>query len=341
LKTSHYNIHNIGVRLTTDRPEVAAAVDRHLGAFPRELPQGAPVLELDVRGVADRRDIPIENLDDFRLLASGNGEDADVPGLDPRWKFEVRRNGDRNVIDVDGQCLLSIKDQGRRVDGYLTTAEVLHPDACARFVLFGLTELLKEEGFYKVHAAGLVKDGRGVLFAGFSGRGKTTSCLALVRAGYRCLSDDYTLVRDQGSRVEALPFPTKVDVTETTIDLFPELARVRERLPRGIAKKYCYLEEIYPDCWGEACEPLLLFFPRVVDWPRSRAEVLPRSRALEELLPHGLLVFGKAVALKQFQTLSRLVRGAHCYRLFLGEDIRDLPGLVDPLLERTRTAANA
>jgi len=53
----------------------------------------------------------------------------------------------------------------------------------------------------------------------------------------------------------------------------------------------------------------------------------------EELLPQGLLVFDKAVARREFDTLSRLVKRAARYRLYFGADVLELPKLIDPLLE--------
>jgi hypothetical protein len=45
-----------------------------------------------------------------------------------------------------------------------------------------------------VHAGAVAKDGRGVLFIGVGGRGKTTTALSCARAGYQFLGDDLCLV---------------------------------------------------------------------------------------------------------------------------------------------------
>src|SRR5207244_1150026 len=105
---------------------------------------------------------------------------------------------------------------------------------------FALTELLKRRGMYTIHATALERNGRGVLIPGDSGRGKTTCFLSLLRAGYRCLSDDHPLLRQDGSHLELLSFPVKIDVTEKTIGFFPELQQANGRLRQGVRKRYFY-----------------------------------------------------------------------------------------------------
>src|SRR5581483_9630150 len=144
-------------------------------------------------------------------------------------------------------------------------------------------------GLYTIHATALAKNGRGVLIPGDSGRGKTTSCLALLRAGYHCLSDDHPLLRMSGDHLEILSFPVKIDVTETTVRFFPELAAANGRLKAGVRKQHFDVVSIYPHSRADSAAPALLLFPRVVDWPRSSLEPLPKSRALEEVLRQGML----------------------------------------------------
>jgi hypothetical protein len=202
------------------------------------------------------------------------------------------------------------------------------------FLHFAVTELLKLLGLYTLHATALEKDGRGVLIPGASGRGKTTSCISLLRDGYRLLSDDHPLVRENGQGLEILSFPVKIDVTDGTVGFFPELRDAQESLHPGVRKRFFYVDEIYPHATADRCEPAVILCPQVVDWPTSHVEPISRSRVLEELLKEGLLAFDREVAARQFQVFSRLVAKAACYRLFFGEDVLDLPRLIDPLLQR-------
>jgi hypothetical protein len=233
--------------------------------------------------------------------------------------------------------MLRIDEEQGRVAGYVVQPEGMHPEVLTSvFHHCALTVLLRRQGLYTMHATALEKHGRGIIIPGASGRGKTTSCIALLRAGYRCLSDDHPLLRVRATGLELLSFPVKIDVTAKTVTFFPELQGAQAPLHQGLFKQYFYAETLYPGCQTDVCDPVLIIFPQIVKAPRSALEPLPKSRAFEEFLPQGLLVLDKEVAKQQFQALSHLIHKATCYRLYFGEDVLELPQLVDPLLERAR-----
>lgn len=66
---------------------------------------------------------------------------------------------------------------------------------------------LAEEGGFLVHAASAIRDGRGLLFAGMSGAGKTTMCRLAPRE-VTLLSDEVSCIRrvGQGYRLFGTPF---------------------------------------------------------------------------------------------------------------------------------------
>jgi hypothetical protein len=123
--------------------------------------------------------------------------------------------------------------------------------------LFTLTlvESLKRRGYYGMHAAGVVREGRGCLFVGASRSGKSTLALALARKGWEYLGDDTLFLRPvpeaggttpRGERLlpsgagerlipsgalEAVGFPETADITERTADYFPELRSHAEKPP--------------------------------------------------------------------------------------------------------------
>jgi len=83
-------------------------------------------------------------------------------------------------------------------------------DFHAYTILFG--ELLRRlEGVFFVHAAVVSDTRRTLLLAGPSGHGKTTLALALMRRGFRLLSDDFAPLRRADGMV--LPFAKRVGIT--------------------------------------------------------------------------------------------------------------------------------
>ena len=149
--------------------------------------------------------------------------------------------------------------------------------------------------------------------------------------------DDHPLFRDSGTHVEILPFPDKIDVTEDTISFFPELRNAPDGvLCPSLHKRFFYAEDLYPTSVGDCCEPAMILFPHVIDAPHSYLEPLPKSRALEALLPQSMVVYDPEVARREFQTLVKLIQQVDCYRLHFGQDILELPRLVTPLLKKRR-----
>jgi serine kinase of HPr protein (carbohydrate metabolism regulator) len=98
-----------------------------------------------------------------------------------------------------------------------------------------------------VHATCVAIDGRGVLIRGASGSGKSDLALRLIDRGARLVSDDYTILSEQGGRILANAPQTiagKLEVrgigivemsrvADIPVALVVELDRAPERLPDG------------------------------------------------------------------------------------------------------------
>jgi hypothetical protein len=324
-----YSIHGVAARLLTDSAAIAAAGQRFLHHFEQERLDGPSCLDLIFHGVRRRAGVPIEPSPAAELLFSrpGAGE-----GVLAKWECDLYRDQGQILVDFHEQGLMRIETRQDRVEGFIVEPEAMHPDLRVSFLYLGLAELLKRRGLYSIHATALEKGGRGVLIPGLSGQGKTTCCISLLRAGYRCLSDDHPFFRRNGLGLELLSFPVKVDVTPKTVQFFPELRQASEHLHQGLQKQYFHLHDLFPSGIAESCHPAVLLFPQIIDWPQSYLEPLPRGRALQELLRHSLLVLDEEIARRQFHHMADLVETVACYRLHFGEDILDLPRLIDPLL---------
>lgn len=121
-------------------------------------------------------------------------------------------------------------DDGRQV---VVDAELAASPADVQTFVLGsaLTLLCHQRGGLVLHASGAVKDGRAVLFAGHSGRGKSTLCAAMAGRGWSLLTDDAAVVTvdRQCPRVHRGPeylklWPDAVSRLGRAVD---ELSRVR------------------------------------------------------------------------------------------------------------------
>lgn len=335
LKTEYlFSLYGTPVRYLTSSSRLAAPVEELLRHFRRDTLDEVTPLTVRFHAVKNRAAIPLVLSPEARHLISGTDVAAEGrPEHD--LPYVVSQAGGRLLIDFADAGLFMIEGAYGRAEGYLLKPERMPANLIEYLFHLTLVQLLRHRELYTIHATALEWQGRGILIPGNSGRGKTTSFISLLRAGYRYLSDDHPLIRDAGDHVELLPFPIKINVTEDTIAFFPELRNAPEQVLQrqpSFHKRGFYAEELYRTEIGACCRPDLILFPQVVDAAQSHLERLPKSRALQLVLPQALLVYDQEVARREFHVWAKLVQQADCYRLHFGRDLLDLPKLITPLL---------
>lgn len=319
-------LHGLGLRVRA-LPPVLAALGARLAAFPA--PRAA------------------SRWLDFEFF-----EEAD-----PRSRLVVRPTGTaRRVMELAGglvdyfeaEQLLHLDFPGRGralVDLEARRVVATHPDLSERSVwaashpLFTipLAELLKREGLFMLHAAGLARGERALLITGASGAGKTTLTLALLRAGYGFLADDTVLLSARGGAdgpgLRALAFPDEMDLTEQTTKFFPDLPLGGlVWTPQGRPKQAVSAHAVFgrPPVWN--CEPVALIFPQPGAAHQSRLSRLAPDEALLQVLCNVLRTRADATQ-AQLDALALLVNQCVCLRLETGRDFDTLPDLLGDVLE--------
>jgi len=120
-------------------------------------------------------------------------EDSDS---DASWNTALQHRYDANekllyLSYLDGAIQVTVDYGPKRVTAKIMERALVYRAALGNWVLtIPLSELLKLHGIYLMHAACLVKDGKGILFAGRSGVGKTTLAIGLLTMGWQLVSDD-------------------------------------------------------------------------------------------------------------------------------------------------------
>ena len=197
-----------------------------------------------------------------------------------------------------------------------------------------LVELLKRRGLYGLHAGGVCRQGKALLLPGTSGAGKSTLTLALARAGFGLLGDDTLfLARRPGEGPpRVLAFPDEFDLTDQTVELFPDLApALGEPRLAGWRKRQVRVERAYgtPVVWE--CAPAVLVFPRVAGVRHSELTPLSPGEALLELAPNVLLTEPRS-SQAHLDALAELVAASACFRLATGTDLEEAVRIVGELL---------
>ena len=292
----------------------------------------------------------------LRCLGADDSHPADVavevrgPGADPNW---IRRpeGAGRTICDIPGaqieyfegpdQIFIDYQHRARllctpgtglvqiAVTGSDPGDEVLASHA---LLTVALTEAAKRFGRFPLHAAGLAIRGRGVLIAGTSGAGKSTTSVALVRAGFDFLSDDTVFLTSTPDGIWVAGFPDEVDVSERTVAMVPELGHLAgSPLAPGREKHSFRAQEVYGITPLDGCRPAVVIAPQVTAGSGSEFEPLAPSQALVGLLPNVLLTEPRATR-AHLEMLAALVESVPCLTFRVGSDLDALAACVADLL---------
>ena len=202
-----------------------------------------------------------------------------------------------------------------------------------------LLEWHNDQNIQVVHTGLVSQNGQGVLFAGKSGSGKSTSALACLCAGFNYLSEDYVGLQmlQNGSFVgHSLYNSVFLDTAHLArfTDLVPYV--IRGRSPHE-KKSVVILSHVFPHRLERAVPIRVLVLTRVVEGAvDSRTRPASKSEALLALGPSSLLQIPSRGA-SSFTKLAQLAERVPSYWLELGRDLESIPGRVKELLsEATR-----
>lgn len=206
------------------------------------------------------------------------------------------------------------------------------------FFLLSFLVLLRQYGYYGVHANGLVHNGAGFLLIGESGSGKTTLTMSLVRSGWQFLADDALLLYQSDGGVQAHALRRGLScVPQTITRCTGSDALAKQSMDLMDGKRLVDIEDIRPDCFIGQTIPQVLLFPRVAGGTRSRLVPLDETHAISALmrLSTGILTDRTSVV-RQLAVLRQLVEQTRSYQLLLGEDVYQQPAAVSDLLWAAR-----
>ena len=223
-----------------------------------------------------------------------------VPVLigEPTYRLTPRPDGVHEVL-LDGECVQRSETTDVLIDYILW-------DVSARAVQ-------EEHGFLALHAGAVAYRGSGVLLPGPSNSGKTTLSAALTRAGFDYLSDEVALIDPGDGRVHSFPRPMWME--RPTVEKFPDLLA---RRAGAVRPQYPVLaEELRPGSAGGPCPVRFVVAPIYSPGAPTELELMNRGQAVVLLCRNSFNFsgFGRA----GLELLARVVRGAACYRLLMGD----------------------
>lgn len=190
---------------------------------------------------------------------------------------------------------------------------------------------LGDAGLQVVHAAGVGRDGRGVLLTGRGGSGKTTTALLCVQAGWAYAGDN-NLVLEPGARPRAHALYASATVRPGTLERMPGLrARLRNAHRLDEEKGLLFVDDRGGATMLPSFDVAAILLPRVVGGAATRTAPADAGACLAALAPSSILPLPGA-AHASFARLAAVARAVPAHHLLLGTDVDAVPSVVDGVL---------
>ena len=247
------------------------------------------------------------------------------PFRQPEVAIHVLPGRDTDTVHVRWDLAPAYAIIGARPD---SAQVVLSPAAAARidaarrtFFVSVLIFLLRRVGWHHVHAATAIDTGgRGWLFAGNSGAGKSTTAALLASRGWRIGTDDLAFLSPAGERVSVIGF-------REPLALRPGGVALLDRLGAGPAAvltrrdKTGYWPEDLGGQWTPRVEPDVVCFTSIGDATTTVAPLRPKETLASLVRWSAWVILEPALADQHLQLITGLARQARGFRVTLGRDL--------------------
>jgi len=228
------------------------------------------------------------------------------PGGNRVIRMEVRRIGGGRLR----RARYIIVGDGEEIGGQRRREEILP------FLEWGVNWRVIAAGnsYLQIHAAALAYRGRGCVFAGFAGCGKSTLAAALISRGWQYLCDELALIRPE--TLDMHPFPKALCIK---LDGFEIIRRMNLRFAggehhlKGSKGRVAYINplEVGPETIGRPSPVRFVALLRYTPGVPARLRRISASQAAFGLARHA--VNRDAHRDRTISILGDLVRRAECY----------------------------
>jgi hypothetical protein len=215
------------------------------------------------------------------------------------------------------------------------TDQARHPVAIVNVLSYALPAALRRCTLYEVHAAGLIEplSGAGFLLVGDSNSGKSSLTVRLANAGWKYLTDDMLVIKDEESGVKALALRKLFSIAPSSIAA-SGLSQLNSALGTTVnsdrGKRRLEPSNAFPGRFEAECTPQVLCFLSISKKQNSAVTEISQSDAMIKMIKHcAWSSYDEIGAAGFLKTLGRLVGQARCFQLSAGLDFLEdhlLPG---------------
>ena len=222
---------------------------------------------------------------------------------------------------------------GDRIVGFTESATRLNLDERARPFHKMLSAWLEDRGVQFVHSGLITHAGKGVLFVGNGGAGKSTSSISCLRAGMGYLGDDFIGLGVEDGRFIGHGLYASCLLNVHHIRRFPDLQPLAHAPNYDFEEKFVlYLTEAFPACLRQRVAIDALMLPRVVDAEVTTFRPATKAATLMAIAPTSVMLLPRPNR-EAFERLTQLVQNTPSYWLELGRRVDLIPAAVQALVE--------
>jgi hypothetical protein len=190
---------------------------------------------------------------------------------------------------------------------------------------------LADKPYQPIHSAAVGRPEGGVLIAGKSGSGKSTSTMACLSSDLLYLGDDYVLVRtDAEPAVHSLYSTAKLDAE--AMERFPSLRHtISNPTSLDTEKALIFVHEFFPEKFVRAFPLKAILVPVITGLKDTLLKPANPGASLMAIAPTTVFHL-QGASRELFQKLSRLVKQVPSYTLELGTDLTQIPEAISSVL---------
>ena len=189
---------------------------------------------------------------------------------------------------------------------------------------------IADRGGALLHSAAVGIDGAGILIAGPSGSGKSSTALACVDAGFAFASDDYVLIDATHPPHAHLAYAT-AKVVRSSLDRHLHHRRHFRNLGRDDEKPMLFVHDVAPGRVGSPLALRAVVLPFVAHRATTQLVRIHPAEMLRALAPSSVLLFPLAGD-AAFRRMADLCRELPCFRAELADDPNDVAAALRGLL---------
>jgi hypothetical protein len=241
---------------------------------------------------------------------------------------------DDRIIGYQSHAMTTVYDrEARHVIGWVDAAERLSLFERGKPLQPLLFAWQLDLGIAPVHAGLVAQGGRGVLFGGAGGSGKTTTSLLCLAAGFEYLGDDYAgLPASVGTVPRGFSYYLSSWLEPDHAQRFPWLLEYAQRGTAAEDKLLVPASAVPGARFPESVEIAAIALPRVTGLRETTHRRASMSEAVFRLAPSSILQLPFVRGRLALDRLTELAGRVPAYWLDLGTDLQGIPGSVARLL---------